>query len=67
VPALGTVLGPSTVSAETAQHFVRRLGYVDCGARLLPGDPAELFPRKDLQQFTSSTVVGRSQRANDHS
>jgi N-acetylglutamate synthase-like GNAT family acetyltransferase len=57
----------STVSAEAAQHFFRHLGYVDCGALLLPGEPAELFLRKDLQQFTSRTVVGRSHRANDHS
>jgi hypothetical protein len=57
----------STVSAEAAQHFFRHLGYVDCGALLLPGEPAELFLRRDLQQFTSRTVVGRSHRANDHS
>jgi N-acetylglutamate synthase-like GNAT family acetyltransferase len=57
----------STVSAEAAQHFFRRLGYVDSGALLLPGEPAELLLRKDLQQFTSRTFVGRSHRANDHS
>jgi ribosomal protein S18 acetylase RimI-like enzyme len=38
----------STVSAETAQHFYRRLGYVDSGALLLPDEPAELFLRKPL-------------------
>ena len=38
----------STVSAETSQHFYRRLGYVDTGALLLPDEPAELILRKDL-------------------
>jgi ribosomal protein S18 acetylase RimI-like enzyme len=43
----GVVL-TSTVSAETAQHFYRRLGYVDSGALLLPDEPAELILRKPL-------------------
>lgn len=38
----------STVSAETAQHFYRRLGYVDSGALLLPDEAAELLFRKAL-------------------
>ncbi len=38
----------STVSAETAQHLYRRLGYVDSGALLLPDEPAELLFRKPL-------------------
>lgn len=42
----------STQADETAQHFYRKLGYVDCGALLFqntPFDqPAELFFRKVL-------------------
>lgn len=38
----------STQSDERAQHLYRRLGYVDCGVLLLPGEPAELLLRKDL-------------------
>jgi GNAT superfamily N-acetyltransferase len=38
----------STVSAEGAQHFYRRLGYVDSGALFLPDEPAELILRKSL-------------------
>lgn len=38
----------STVSAETAQHFYRKLGYVDSGALFLPDEPAELLFRKAL-------------------
>jgi GNAT superfamily N-acetyltransferase len=38
----------STVAAETAQHLYRRLGYVDTGALLLPGEATELILRKDL-------------------
>ena len=33
----------STLSDEPAQHFYRRLGYVDCGALLLPGEPLEII------------------------
>jgi len=40
----------STVSAETAQHLYRRLGYIDSGALLLPDEPAELLLRKPLAQ-----------------
>ena len=43
-----TMVLTSTVSAETAQQFYRRLGYVDSGALLLPDEPAELFFRKTL-------------------
>lgn len=38
----------STVSAESAQHFYRRLGYVDSGALFLPDEPAELILRKPI-------------------
>jgi GNAT superfamily N-acetyltransferase len=38
----------STSSAERAQHFYRRLGYVDCGSLLLPDEPTELILRKPL-------------------
>jgi ribosomal protein S18 acetylase RimI-like enzyme len=38
----------STMSNETSQDLFRRLGYVDCGALLLPDEPAELFLRKAL-------------------
>ena len=38
----------STQSNEEAQHFYRRLGYVDSGVLLLPGDPAEIILRKDI-------------------
>ena len=38
----------STQANEEGQHFYRRLGYADCGVLLLPGEPAELFMRKDL-------------------
>lgn len=39
----------STQSDEAGQHFYRRLGYVDSGVLLLPGDPAELILRKDIR------------------
>ncbi len=38
----------STQSDETAQHFYRKLGYVDAGALLLPDEPAELLFIKSL-------------------
>lgn len=38
----------STQSDENAQHFYRRLGYIDSGALFLPGETAELILRKDL-------------------
>lgn len=33
----------SSLSSETAQHFYRRLNYVDSGSLLLPGKPLEIF------------------------
>ena len=36
----------STSAAETAQHFYRKLGYVECGNLLLPDEPTELLFRK---------------------
>jgi ribosomal protein S18 acetylase RimI-like enzyme len=33
----------STQADEGAQHFWRKLGYVDCGMLALPDKPAELF------------------------
>lgn len=38
----------STQSDETAQHMYRRLGYVDSGALLLPGEPLEIIFAKTL-------------------
>lgn len=38
----------STMSNERSQHLYRRLGYVDSGALILPGEPAELILRKPL-------------------
>lgn len=38
----------STLSSEGAQHFYRKLGYADCGALLLPGEPLEIFLTKEL-------------------
>ena len=45
-----TMVLTSTVSAETAQHFYRRLGYVDSGALLLPDEATELILRKPLAE-----------------
>jgi ribosomal protein S18 acetylase RimI-like enzyme len=38
----------STGSDETAQHFWRKLGYVDCGSLSVRSKPAELFLQKRL-------------------
>ncbi|MDN4472750.1 GNAT family N-acetyltransferase [Demequina zhanjiangensis] len=38
----------STLSTESAQHFYRRLGFVDCGELQLPGEPVELLFRMEL-------------------
>lgn len=38
----------STRADEDAQHFYRKHGWVDCGSLLLPGEPSEIFLRKDL-------------------
>ncbi len=43
-----TTVMTSTVSAESAQHFYRRLGYTDAGALFLPGESAEIFFIKHL-------------------
>lgn len=37
----------SSLADEPAQHFYRRLGYVDSGALLLPGEATEIIFRKD--------------------
>ena len=39
----------STQSDETAQHFYRRLGYVDSGALLLKDEPLEIILTKVLR------------------
>lgn len=44
------VVMTSTRSDESAQHFYRGRGYVDCGALLLPDEPAELILRKEIVQ-----------------
>ncbi len=44
-----SLLLTSTRSDEQAQHFYRKLGYTDCGSLLLPGEPAELFLLKRLE------------------
>lgn len=36
----------STQADEEAQHFYRKLGYIDCGALVLDGQPTELFIKK---------------------
>ncbi|QPZ39582.1 GNAT family N-acetyltransferase [Paramicrobacterium chengjingii] len=38
----------STQVDERAQVFYRNRGYVDCGVLLQPGEPSEIFMRKDL-------------------
>jgi GNAT superfamily N-acetyltransferase len=43
-----TLVLTSNLSSESAQHFYRRLGYLDAGALLLPAEPAELMFRKPL-------------------
>ncbi len=39
----------SSLANEDGQYFYRRLGYVDTGVLLLPGEPAELLFRKQLR------------------
>lgn len=39
----------STQSDETAQHFYRKLGYVDAGALLLQDEPLEIILTKALR------------------
>lgn len=38
----------STLSNEEAQHFYRRLHYVDSGSLLLPGEPLEIIFIKEI-------------------
>jgi ribosomal protein S18 acetylase RimI-like enzyme len=38
----------STLSNESAQHFYRKLGYIDCGSLSLPGEAPEIILRKPL-------------------
>ena len=38
----------STQSNEQAQFFYRKIGYVDCGALLLPNEPLEIIFSKNL-------------------
>lgn len=38
----------STLASEEAQHLYRRLGYVDRGCLLLPGEPLEILLAKSL-------------------
>ena len=38
----------STLSNEEAQHFYRKLGYLDAGGLLLPGEALELLFTKEL-------------------
>lgn len=38
----------STLSDEEAQHFYRRMQYVDAGALLLPGEPLEIIFTKKI-------------------
>lgn len=38
----------STLSNEEAQHFYRKLGYIDAGCLLLPGEPLEMIMIKHL-------------------
>ena len=43
-----TTVMTSTLSAESAQHFYRKLGYIDAGCLLLPAESAELFFIKQI-------------------
>lgn len=40
----------STQSDEQAQFFYRKLGYSECGALLLPGEPLEIIFLKNLRK-----------------
>lgn len=42
----------STLADENAQHFYRKLGYLDCGSLFLPGEAAEIILRKPLKSQT---------------
>ena len=43
-----SVMTSALANRERAQHFYRALGYVDCGALLLPGKALEVFFRKTI-------------------
>jgi GNAT superfamily N-acetyltransferase len=43
-----TTVMTSSLSAESAQHFYRKLGYTDAGCLFLPGESAEIFFIKQL-------------------
>ncbi len=43
-----TLVMTSTLSNETAQHFYRKLDYIDSGALLLPGEALEIIFIKQL-------------------
>lgn len=47
----------STQVDEDAQQFYRKRGYADCGALNLPGQAAELFLRKSLDESEVSRVA----------
>ena len=42
----------STLADEQAQHFYRKLGYIDTGALILPGESLEIIFRKSLCRRT---------------
>jgi ribosomal protein S18 acetylase RimI-like enzyme len=48
----------STSAAERAQHLYRRLGYVDSGCLLLPGEATEIVLRKALEVDAPSELDG---------
>lgn len=43
----------STLSNEQGQFFFRKIGYIDCGALLLPSEPLELILRKELTEYAA--------------
>lgn len=50
VEAGRTMVLTSTMANEAAQHFYRKLGYVDTGSLLLPGEVTEIVLRKHLHE-----------------
>lgn len=46
----------STQSDESAQHFYRKLGYIDCGCLIAPNQAAELFLCKRASTPLSPTA-----------
>ena len=49
-----TLVMTSTLSNETAQHFYRKLDYMDSGALLLPGEALEIIFTKQLSNLPLS-------------